>query len=188
MSVIAKMQLDGTLDFPNGSKSKLSCVCENDLMAAYADSEEDRLFTKYSPWGEMEIEHGFKDPKTGMKQFADGHRFYVIAVRNERVDGALKIERPAFPGAAHVHPAHCPVVHDFGTDKQIELVNNGWGYGGGRPKPDEHPGLLHWRMTVDNPPAVEFFEPGGYGYWVAFYDAETFTRDTALADAFRVSE
>lgn len=180
MSVIAKMQLNGTLDFGSGSLSRLSCVCENDLMAAYAGSEEDRLFTKYSPWGEMKVAFGFKD-KNGMPKFGAGQKFYVLALREQ--------ERPPCPGAEHVHPARCHAVHDYGSSKQVEIICDA--------KPHSHamsgdfadwPGELHWRMTIDNPPAVAFFEAGKSGYWIAFYDAEQFDRDQAIAAAHSVPE
>ena len=187
MSVIAKMQLNGTIDFGSGSLSKLSCVCENDLMAAYADSEEDRLFTKYSPWGEMKLGYGFKN-KSGFPKYENGHKFYVIVLRDEVVDGVRKHEKPLCPGAEHVHPARCHVIHDFGTTKQVEIAHDAWPTTAQQPKPDDHPGELHWRMSIDNPPAVAFFEPGNSGYWIAFYDAEKFNRNTALADSFTSKE
>lgn len=179
MSVIAKMQLNGTLDFGSGSLSKLSCVCENDLMAAYAGSEEDRLFTKYSPWGEMKLGYGFKTERSGLPKFQPGHKFYVMAVRSA--------SKPACPGAEHVHPCSVRVIHDYGSSKQVELAYDPRTVGA-QPSyaMDEHPGEFHWRMTIDNPPAVAFFEPGKSGYWVAFYDAEKFDRDAAIADAHSV--
>lgn len=179
MSVIAKLQLNGTLDFGTGSLSKLSCVCENDLMAAYAKSNEDRLFTKYSPWGEMRIGYGFKD-KFGLRKFAEGHKFYAIALRSSK--------KPPCPGAEHVHPARCHVIHDFGTTKQIEVSYDGWSQSAQNPKPDTHPGEFHWRMSIDNPPAVAFFEPGKSDYWIAFYDAELWSIETALGDAHTFPE
>lgn len=174
MSVIAKVQLNGVLDFSSGPLAKLSCVCENDLMASYAKANEDRLFTKYSPWGEMKVGYGFKD-KNGSLKFPIGHKFYVVVVR-----GA---EKPECEGAEHVHPARCHVIHDFGTTKQVEVSYDGWSNSVMNPKPEDHPGEFHWRMSIDNPPAVEFFEPGKSGYWVAFYDAEKFNIPSALADA-----
>lgn len=113
MSVIAKMKLDGTLDFSGSPLSKLSCVCENDLMAAYAKADEDKVFTKYSPWGEMKIASGFRDKK-GNTQFFPGQKFYVVALKSAT--------KPACAKAAHVHPCSTRVVHDFGSSKQVELA------------------------------------------------------------------
>lgn len=175
MSVIAKMKLDGTLDFSGSPLSKLSCVCENDLMAAYAKADEDKVFTKYSPWGEMKIASGFRDKK-GNTQFWPGQKFYVVALKSAT--------RPICAKAAHVHPCGTRVVHDFGSSKQVELAHDAR-TAGSAPSDSmaEHPGEFHWRMTIDNPPAVEFFEPGKGGYWVAFYDDTKFTMQEALADA-----
>lgn len=175
MSVIAKMQLNGTLDFGSGALTKLSCVCENDLMAAYAKSDEDKLFTKYSPWGEMKLGYGFKD-KHGIPKYQQGQKFYVIALRSDA--------KPECARAEHVHPAGVRVVHDFGSSKQVELAYDPRSYGAPPCNSmDEHPGELHWRMTIDNPPAVAFFEPGKSGYWIAFYDADKFNIPEALSDA-----
>lgn len=186
MSVIAKMQLEGTLRFNNGSLSKLSCVCENDLMAAYAKADEDKLFTKYSPWGEMRVGTGFYD-RNGNTQFQPGKKFYVIVLRNERDGNHLRITKPLCPGAAHVHPANVRAVHDFGNSKQVALAYDK-GHGDSRMIGDPEPaGELHWRMTIDNPPAVEFFEPGRFGYWIAFYDADKFTMREALDAAHTVA-
>ena len=172
MSVIAKMKLDGCLDFGSGALSKLSCVCENDLMAAYAKSDEDRLFTKYSPWGEMKLGHKFTQK--------NGQTFYVIALRGPT--------KPICAKAEHVHPARCHVIHDFGTTKQVEVSHDGWSKSAHQPQPDGFPGEFHWRMSIDNPPAVEFFEPGAYDYWIAFYDADAHTIQEALGDAHRVED
>lgn len=174
MSVIAKMTLNGCLDFGTGSLSKLSCVCENDLMAAYAKADEDRLFTRYSPWGEMKLGHKFVTER-GNTKFEVGQSFYVVALRHP--------ERPACLKAEHVHPARCHAIHDFGATKQVEVAHDAWPATAPQPRPDSHPGELYWRMSIDNPPAVAFFVPGKSGYWVAFYDASRFTIREALADA-----
>lgn len=173
MSVIAKMQLNGVLDFGTGSLAKLSCVCENDLMAAYAKSDEDRLFTKYSPWGEMKVGYGFKD-KHGLPKFQQGHSFYVVALRNYPEDGVLRVERPVCIGAEHVHPCSVRVIHDYGSSKQVELAYD-----------QRTPGSRLTYDADDHP--GEFFEPGKTGYWVAFYDSTKFSVGSALADAHSAS-
>lgn len=168
MSVIAKMQLNGILDFGSGSVSKLSCVCENDLMAAYAKADEDKLFTRYSPWGEMKLGHS-------LRSFPDGTKFYVIVLKSA--------ERPAFAKAAYVHPARVHVVEDYGSSKQVQLSWDGQKKHATASMDTESAGELHWRMTIDNPPAVAFFEPGKSGYWIGFYPDDKFSQQTALADA-----
>lgn len=168
MSVIAKMQLNGILDFGSGSVSKLSCVCENDLMAAYAKANEDKLFTRYSPWGEMKLGHS-------LRSFPDGQKFYVVCVRAK--------ERPSFAEAAYVHPAGVQSVTDYGSSSQVKLFRAASG-GHATSAIGEIPvGELDWRMTIDNPPAVAFFKPGQYDYWVAFYPDDKFSQETALSDA-----
>jgi hypothetical protein len=162
-SVIAKMQITSCRDFgKTGFLTVLNCVCENDLMAAYADSEEDRMFTKYSPWGEMQLG---KCLVYGVSvDMIRGHKFYVIALR-----GA---EKPTCPGATAVIAARCSEVAKLGPERYRVEVGQFRGEEG-----------LNWRMSIDNPPAVAFFEPDQCDYWVAFYDASQFTRDTALGDA-----
>jgi hypothetical protein len=168
MPVIAKMQLNGVLNFGSGSVSKLSCVCENDLMAAYAKADEDKLFTRYSPWGEMKLGHS-------LRSFKDGQKFYVVALKSK--------SRPKCEKAAHVHPARVHVVEDYGSSKQVQLSYDGYNKNAYTSVDYEHPGELHWRMTIDNPPAVEFFTPGENDYWVAFYPDDKFTQHEALVDA-----
>jgi hypothetical protein len=169
MSVIAKMQLNGVLNFGSGSVSKLNCVCENDLMAAYAKADEDKLFTKYSPWGEMKLGHS-------LRSFPDGTKFYVVALRSKT--------RPTCAKAAHVHPARVHVIEDYGQTKSVQLSWDGHSQHAMR-SVDTAPsaGELHWRMSIDNPPAVAFFEPGQGDYWVAFYPDDQFSQQQALEDA-----
>jgi hypothetical protein len=170
MSVISKMVLKGVLDFPSGAISKLSCVCENDLMAAYAKADEDRCFTKYSPWGVMQLGHS-------LRSFPDEKAFYVVALGPD--------DKGKCEGAAHIHPFRvASVTHYGGESAQVEACHDGCGQSARNLDPDTVPiGALNWRMSIDNPPAVAFFRPGQSGYRVALYDAERFTIETALADA-----
>src|SRR3546814_8527960 len=55
MSVIAKRNLLAVRAFGGGSLYEMSCVCQDDLMAMYAKSDEDKLFTNASPWGEARL-------------------------------------------------------------------------------------------------------------------------------------
>src|SRR3546814_14035258 len=55
MSVIAKLNLLAVRAFGGGSLYEMSCVCQDDLMAMYAKSDEDKLFTNASPWGEARL-------------------------------------------------------------------------------------------------------------------------------------
>jgi hypothetical protein len=166
MTVIAKLGVQSVRAFGTGRLIELNCVCENDLMAAYATAHEDRLFTKYSPWGEAKIGGEFH---FGGKQ---EHQYYAIIMRSE--------EEPAFKGAELVVASRCVSITDFGGEsRQIEVASR---YSqpakGGR-----YPQSFNWRMSIDNPPASAQFEPGKDDYWVALYPAATFSMDAALADA-----
>jgi hypothetical protein len=161
-AVIAKLQITSSRSFGSGCLTVLNCICENDLMAAYAESEEDRLFTKYSPWGEAHLGACLA---TGVEiSSLDGRRFYVVTVNGQQ----------PCRGAAKVVACRVVAITDFG-DNQAKRVEVASEYA--------EKTALNWKMSIDNPPAVAFFEPGKGGYRVAFYDADEFTRDTALADA-----
>lgn len=163
MSVIAKLQISSCRAFGTGVLTILNCVCENDLMAAYAKADEDRCFTKYSPWGEAQLGASLVNG-VGIS-LTEGRKFYAIALRGER---------PACPGAAKLVQCRIPSITDFGDGmaKRVEIASE---YGEKTP--------FNWRMSIDNPPAVQFFTPGASGYWVAFYDADGFDMQAALADA-----
>lgn len=161
-AVIAKMQITGCRDFgATGWLTTLNCVCENDLMAAYAGAEENRCFTKYSPWGEGQVNAALG---SGNIEMFTSREVYMVSVR-----GA---EKPKCEKALLVVPARVHAITDFGDyqAKQVEVV------GAGKVG-------LRWKMAIDNPPAVEFFEPGKSDYWVAFYAADEHNRDSALIDA-----
>lgn len=172
MSVIAKLNIRNVVTFDTGNLIELGCICENDLMTAYATSEEDKLFSQFSPWGEMKISQplGFSlgnapDPVAGAKAY------YVMMLAEAEVGDRR------FPGAVAFCPARLSLT-DFGDgrDKIVEFHNDG-------AKTD---GLavdrLFWKMNVNNPGALRQFKPGA-GYWLALYPADVFTRDTAIAAA-----
>jgi hypothetical protein len=172
-AIISKMQIKTQRDFgKSGTLATLECVCENDTMAAYAGAEEDRCFTKYSPFGQAQVGTalGF-----GSVPLIPGKSLYVIVTRRD--DGFL------FPAAQLVQwdparryiDARCISITDFG-DGQAKVVEVAQSYNG------EKIGL-NMKTAIDNPPAVDFFKPGADNYRVAFYDADQFSRDTALADA-----
>lgn len=160
-SVIAKLQIVSQRQFGEGQYlTTLQCVCENDMMAAYAGSEEDRLFTKYSPWGEAQV-----GCLLGSGFVPKGQKFYAIALR-----GDPNVPPPC-PKARKVVAVVCEEVANLGHDQsRVEVASRG-------------KVGLNWRMSIDNPPAVAFFQPRIYDYWVAFYSADEFSRDEALADA-----
>jgi hypothetical protein len=158
-SVIAKFQIVSQRQFGEGQfLTSLSCVCENDLMAAYAGSEEDRLFTRYTGWGEAQV-----GALLGSGHCTKGQKLYAVFLRST--------EKPSCPRARKVVAAYVDEVANIGHDQgRVEIA--------GRDQVG-----LNCRMSIDNPPAVAFFEPKVYDYWVAFYCADELTRDEALADA-----
>ena len=173
MSVIAKLSIRGVTPFGTGQLVELACVCENDLMTAYATSEEDKLFTKYSPWGEMKVSqpNGFSLGRPG-DVFGEGSAFYVMVLSDAEAP-----EDRIFAGAN----AWCPVkitVTDFGDGqaKRLEFCNSGAN--------EHHKGVdrLNWKMSVDNPAATDQIKAGS-GYWVVFYPVASHDRNGAIRAA-----
>jgi hypothetical protein len=165
-AVISKMKIKTVRSFgDSGMLTTLDCVCENDLMAAYAGAEEDRCFTKYSPWGEAVLSKSLLSGNIDMMQ---GHPVYVVVTR--RSDGFK------CGGALAVIEARVECRTDYGGARSsvVEVCQSYCGEKVG----------FNMKTAIDNPPAVEFFELGSDNYRVAFYDAETFSRDTALADVY----
>lgn len=182
MSVIAKLSINNVAVFGTGQLVELACVCANDLMAAYAESEEDRLFTKYSPSGDIKLHQpsGFVmgDPPT---EFRRADVFYVIAVRADETeaDQAGKGSQRGFPGAAAYTRGRCVSLTDFGDQqsKRVEFREAG--------TPEQRRGIekLSWKMSVDNPPATAQFLPGVSDYWLVFYPEARFDRNAAIRAA-----
>lgn len=173
MSVIAKVTIRAITAFGTGQLVELGCVAENDMMAAYAKSEEDRLFTKYSPWGEIKL---CQPSGYGLgyapEEFKDGTPFYVMLLAKDEV------EDTKFADAYAKCPARCVSITDFGDGqaKRLEFRNEG--------AHDDHRGVdrLNWKMSVDNPAATNQVKAGA-SYWIAFYPAPTFDRDSAIRAA-----
>ena len=157
MSVIAKMSIRAVHNFGSGRAVDLSCVCENALMAAYAGSEEDRLFTKYSPWGEIKLHQ----PENWCLGKQDD-KFYVILMR------ADEVYLPEFPGAVAYAPCRVVSVTDYGAEsRRVEICNSSNRKEGYRAIAN-----FNWQMSVDNPGATNQMVPGVDDYWLAFYPAE----------------
>jgi hypothetical protein len=173
-AVISKMRVKTVRDFgKSGTLTTLECVCENDLMAAYAQAEENRCFTKYSPWGEAVLG---VCPFSGSIEAMRGKSLYVVVTK--RGDGFISPRAQAMcwdPRRTYLD-VRCHSILDMG-DNQAKTVEVCQSYTG------EKVGF-NMKTAIDNPPAVEFFKPGADDYRVAFYDAEVFDRDSALADVF----
>lgn len=165
MSVIAKLNVSDVRDFGSGALIELSCVCANDLMAAYAESHEDKLFTKYSPWGEarLHVEAGVKLP-------LKGDQYYLMILADDEAG-----EQP-HPAADLRTKLWVQGVTDRGEGaaKQLEMM------GGKDPS-----GItaFNWRMAVDNPGATNQLKAGSSGYTVGFYPTVRFDRDETIAAA-----
>lgn len=166
MSVIAKMNVTAVRDFGSGALIELSCVCANDLMAAYAESHEDKLFTQYSPWGDARLHVA-----SGTKLPMAGDQFYLVVLTPDEVGDTLHAK------AAYEAPLYIAGLTDRGegTAKQVEFV-------GGANKTHTVTGF-NWRMSVDNPAATDQFIPGKSGYSVGFYPLSSFDRDEAIQAA-----
>lgn len=175
MSVIAKVTIRSITAFGTGQLVELGCVAENDIMAAYAKSEEDRLFTKYSPWGEIKLcQPAGYGLGSAPEEFKDGTAFYVMLLAADEVDEF----NMQFSGAFAKCPARCVAITDFGDGqaKRLEFRNEG--------AHDQHRGVdrLNWKMSVDNPGATNQVKAGA-SYWVALYPAAKFDRDAAIRAA-----
>lgn len=172
MSVIAKLVIRGRDHFSVGSLVTLGCLCDNDLMAEYADDHEDKLFTRYSPWGEMKL-----NLKHGYVLGEDGEAFYVMITSQD------ESEDTSFPGAVAYGPLRVVSVTDFGDNmaRRVEMCDDGWEKDTPR-KAIEH---FNWKMAVDNPPVFNQLKPSSTkgDYWIAFYPASRFDRNGAISAA-----
>lgn len=189
MTVIAKLSVNSVVEFGTGTFALLGCICENDLMAAYNPSEEDKLFTRYSPWGEMRLNQRqnwavftkqedvhVEIPNSGAKAF------YVVLLTEDEIGDAK------FEGASAFIKVNCYSKSKFAGDgsrvelREIYTWKNNLAeidadrYGRSRGGVIEK---LSWKMHVDNPSAEAGFVPG-QDYWVAFYDADEFDMRGAI--------
>lgn len=193
MSVIAKLSVQNRAEFSTGSFVELNCVASNEVMAAYAGSEEDRLFSRYSPSGQIRLHQAagwavFENPQTHYverdpTQPYQPPMFYVMLV------GLDEMEQPGFGDKIAYTQVECYNVSTYAYDGvRVELRDvRGWRdpekiakeYWRDRGGVVEK---LSWTMHVDNPRAEGQFV-AGRKYWVAFYPVSEFTRDEAIAAA-----
>lgn len=183
MSVIAKMTIRAVTAFGTGQLVELGCVCDNDLMAAHATSEEDKLFTQYSPWGEMKLcqPAGSALGQPG-DEFGPGAAFYVMVLSEDehpaKEGDEDRFEAVQFPGSYASCPAILDNIVDYGDHqaRRLEFRNGGAN--------TDHRGVdrLNWKMSVDNPAVFAQMKPKAR-YWIALYPAPRFSRDTAIAAA-----
>lgn len=177
MSVIAKFATREVVQFGTGSLISLSCWCENDLMAAYATDEQDKLFTKYSPWGEMRINTFENNPLFhAHSDYNQASAFYVVLLSAAEAGEIGDTEARAFAGATIFAKVRCKSLTDFGGGtKNVEFTLT---------EKQPHRGVdgFNWKMAVDNPGASDQFKPGEL-YFMAFYDATKFTSREAIRAA-----
>lgn len=179
MSVIAKFAVRTVSNFGTGNLVELSCWCDDDLMAAYAEDEGDKLFTKYSPSGDMKlcqpayVQLGKPSDGFGGKDEA----FYVMMLNTDELPEGFDqlTDGKQFPGSRLAFQGTCYSLTDFGHGKQVVFL--------GKEK-QSHMGMdrFRWQMMVDNPGASDQFKPG-HDCWIVFYPCERYTRNKAIAAA-----
>ena len=181
MSVIAKFAVRSVEDFGTGKLLHLSCWCDQDLMAAYAEDESDKLFTKYSPSGDMKLcqpQHCQLGQPGDYEFSRPDEAFYVMMLNADELpegaDKELSLGKH-FPGASLAFKGSCFSLTDFGHGKQVIFT--------GAPG-QSHLGMdrFRWQMMVDNPGASAQFRPG-HDVWIAFYPCARFSRNQAIAAA-----
>ena len=157
MSTIAKLIIRNVTQFGSGNLIEMSCICDNDLMTAYATSHEDKLFTKYSPWGEIKVHQ-----PSGYQLGEQGDAFYIMIVRKDEV------EQSTFPKSVAFAPLRVVSTTDFGDNmaKRLEM-NEGY---------DKHVSKtissFNWKMSVDNPHVTNSLKPGSNAdYQLIIYPA-----------------
>lgn len=187
MSVIGKMYVSEDGSFENGQKVKLSCVCEDKLMAAYHPENENVVFTKYSPWGDATLHFDTpvdfpKVTKTypaGMESYGyeEGTAYetpcelYMIYVRGDR--------KPNVEGALFFSKLRVVCKCEFGGDsRSIELSSpyptTGQVYAANEPR------LVSIKLGIDNEAASGQFKPDDV-WWVVAHDASVLSQEKALA-------
>ena len=172
MSVIAKLYAQGTTPMGSNTLLSLSCVCENALMASYTPSNEDILFSKYSPSGEARLILAGGDYGV-----LAGDQFYFIFSKSS--------EQPNLDGAFGSSRINVQSITDFGgTSKQVQLVSEN------RSAPEANWSIqnVNFRIMIDNPGASDQFKAGEGGWWLTVYRADKVTMDQAIALAHAARE
>lgn len=172
MSVIAKLNLNAVRAFGAGALLELGCVCQNDLMAMYADSDEDKLFTTASPWGEARLNVALPVGAVGANP-SPGSQFYAMLVHKDEPGFTTEPK-----GAYLVCPARIASVEDFGGNSKKVHISSSFTV------PD---GLtlrsLSWSMTVDNPGASDQLKAGSDGWLFSLFPAGDFDKASTIAAA-----
>ena len=167
MSVIAKLNLAAVRPFGQGSLLELGCVCQNDLMAMYAESDEDKLFTNASPWGEAKLSLSLP---VESNPASVGSQFYAMLVHKDEPGFTTE---PA--GAFLVCPARISSVEDFGGTSKRVHITSAWKVPDGLALRN-----FSWSMSIDNPGASDQLKPGTDGWLFSLYPAGEFDKRTAI--------
>lgn len=172
MSVIAKLSIRAISAFGHGTLTEFGCVCANDLMAMYAGSEEDKLFTTASPWGEAKLS-GQGALGSAADGFGDGATFYFMVLWPDEAPAEPE-KFNAFNGATLAFKGRCNSLLDLGYSKTVEFT--------AERQADRGIDRFAWKMMVDNPGAYNQFKPGTE-CWIALYPVSSFDRDGAIRAA-----
>lgn len=167
MSVIAKLNLLAVRAFGGGSLYELSCVCQNDLMAMYADSDEDKLFTTASPWGEARMNVSL--PAEAAHPAVQS-QFYAMLVHKGEPGFTTEPK-----GAFLVCPARILHVGDFGGTTKRVHISSAYNVPEGLALR-----TFSWSMSIDNPGASDQLKPGTGGWLFSLYLAGPFDKRTAI--------
>jgi hypothetical protein len=183
MSVIAKMVIRQVHQFGVGNLVELSCLCSNDMMTAYAGSEEDKLFTKYSPNGDIKLHqpHGFTLGE-------QNDVFFVMIGRTAEVDpDSFGKPGPDSPYAAYAWGTLRVISMTLfgGESRRVEMCDGYRKLEHFKPRGMDN---FNWKMSIDNPAATNQLTPGLDDYFIAFYPEKHFTRDDAIRAFHHASE
>lgn len=174
MSVICKVSISEIRQFGEQKLVKTTCVADNEVMAAYNPSEEDKLFSKYSPSGSADFTVPVNIPIPENLAYPSP-KLYLMFVQNE--------VRPEFSNSLCFAKIKVNSSTDFGgQSKQFDI---GTFY---QSKPKDETSWkwieqFNHRIMIDNPAAAEQFKPGDAGWWIGIYNADKFKMEEVIADA-----
>ena len=170
MSVIAKMYSSGRYPMGSVMMHTFSCVGDNEFMSHYTPSNEDILFSKYSPSGDARV--------TLPAEFGvmNGDQFYFLFTKGEA---------PSVEHSLGRHKIRISSITDFGgTSRQVQIESDRE-----TEREDNHTIMqFSYRIMIDNPRAFDQFKAGERGWWVTIYAANRVTKDEAIAMAHAKAE
>ncbi len=174
MSVICKVSISEIRPFGEQKLVKTTCVSDNEIMAAYNPSEEDKLFTKYSPSGSADFTVPVTIPIPQNLAYPQP-KLYLMFVQSE--------VRPEFSNSLCFAKIKVNSSTDFGgQSKQFDI---GTFYQSKSKDEKSHKWIeqFNHRIMIDNPAAADQFIPGDQSWWIGIYDADKFTMSEVISDA-----